>query len=139
MNTMPSAKQEPLEIFVKSGRLRIPTSFALPHSTLVLTASPGPCLHLFRPQEWDPIREKLLDYPMPDDPSEKSKISALLRFVLGNARDVEVSARSMIGIAEELATYAHIQGRLLWVPSTQGIELWSPSMFDPENHRSLFA
>ncbi len=133
------ASQEPIEIYVKGNRFRVPVEFAMPRTSLVLTAGPGPCLLLFQPQKWDPIRDKLLSYPVLEDPAEQAKIKALLRVMVGNARDVRVSARNMIGIDEELATYADIQGRLLLAPSSKAIELWNPAKFDPTNRLKLFA
>lgn len=132
---MPSTaiSQEAFEIFVKNGRFRVPTDFALPRSYLVLTTAPGPCLLLFQPQEWEPLRDKLLSFPLPDEPSAREKAYALRRILVGNARDVQVSARNMVEIANELATQVHIQGRLIWVPSAKGVELWGPAKYDPTN------
>jgi DNA-binding transcriptional regulator/RsmH inhibitor MraZ len=141
MNTMSSTAvlQDPIEIFVKNGRFRVPKDFALPRSYLVLTTAPGPCLLLFQPQEWEPLRDKLLSFPLPDDPSAREKVNALRRILVGNARDVEVSARNMVEIADELATQVYIQGRLIWVPSAKGVELWSPTKFDPTRRPMIFS
>lgn len=125
-------------LIVKSGRMRLPSGYALPKSLLVLTAGLKNCLLLFHPDEWSPIRDKLLSYPLPDDPSEHARISALRRILLGNARDIQVSARGMIGLDDELIEYAKIEGRVLWYPASKGVELWNPVSFDPATRIDLF-
>ncbi len=128
----------PKEIFVKNGRFRLPGHFVLPRSTVVMTASPGPCLLLFREKAWEPIREKLLSYPMPDDASKHALINQLRRLLLGYARDIQVSGRSMIEIDADLLQFSGIQGRLLWVAETRHIELWHPHEYAPERRPRLF-
>lgn len=125
-------------IVIRNGRFPIVPTYALPRSVVVVTAGLGNCLLLFNEREWQPIRDKLLAYPMPPDPESHAAVSALRRLLLGNARDVRVSGRGMIGLDPELAEYAHIQGRLLWVPGRKGVELWNPSNFNESNRINLF-
>ncbi len=131
--------QEPIEIVVRNSRVRVPFEFCLPKATLILTAGPRSCLLVFKPEKWTPIRDKLFSYSMPEDPAKHAEINSLRRLLIGNARDVEVSARNMISLDEELACYAQIQGRLLWVSTSKAVELWSPSNFDPAKRLMLFS
>jgi MraZ protein len=125
-------------IILKNGRFPIVSSFSLPRSIVVVTAGPGNCLLLFRAPEWEPIREKLLNYPVQDDPTGQAKVSMLRRLLLGNARDVRISGHGKIGLDDDLMEFAQIQGRLLWVPGHKGIELWSPAIFEPSKRINLF-
>ena len=75
---------------------------------------------------------------MPDDASKHSLINSLRRMLLGNARDILVSARSRIGIDEDLADFSGIEGRLLWVPGDRHVELWHPGTFDPARRPRMF-
>ncbi len=128
-----------LLIPLKHRRLKLPEAYVLPRSTVVVTAAPGPCLLLFRPEVWMSVRAYLLNPESPVNADANLPVSTVSRLLLSYARDISVSGRGVIDLDDDLTAVAGIQGRVLWVPSQNVIELWNPARFEPSDKQNAIA
>ena len=126
-------------LFAKGDRLRLPAAFCMSKSTLVLTAGLRGHLLLFRQNEWTPIVYGLLNEDLRSNSTdEQHRAVALRRLILGCAVSLKISSRGTIRLPEHLIGYANINGRVVWHPTSTGIELWDPDHFDASRHLNLF-
>jgi MraZ protein len=89
------------------------------------------CLTLSPLPEWKKFEEKVAALPALDDLGEM-----LSRFVVGQAKDIQLDGSGRILIPSELRDYAEIEKKLILVGRTQRLEIWSENNWNIEREKS---
>ena len=119
------------------GRMAIPTRYRsvledICHGELVITIDmKSTCLTLSPLPEWRKFEEKVAALPALDDVGEM-----LSRFVVGQAKDLQIDNSGRVLIPQELRDYAQLDKKLILVGRTQRLELWSEENWNVERQRS---
>ena len=119
------------------GRMAIPTRYRallddICRSDLVITIDmKSTCLTLSPLPEWKKFEEKVAALPAMDDLGEM-----LSRFVVGQAKDLQVDGSGRILIPPELRGYAQLEKKLVLVGRTQRLEIWSEDNWNAEREKS---
>lgn len=127
---------DPINMDAK-GRIAIPTRYRvlldeLCQGNLVITIDmKSPCLTLSPLPEWKRFEEKVAALPALDDLGEM-----LSRFVIGQAKDLELDGNGRILIPPELRSYAELDKKLILVGRTQRLEIWSEQNWNAERDKS---
>ena len=127
---------DPINMDAK-GRMAIPTRYralldTVCKSELVITIDmKSPCLTLSPLPEWKNFEEKVSALPAMDDLGEM-----LSRFVVGQAKDLQVDGSGRILIPTELRGYAELDKKLVLVGRTQRLEIWSEANWNAEREKS---
>lgn len=127
---------DPINMDAK-GRMAIPTRYRVLldevcANQLVITIDmKSPCLTLSPLPEWKRFEEKVAALPAMDELGEM-----LSRFVVGQAKDLQVDGSGRILIPPELRGYAELEKKLVLVGRTQRLELWSQANWDAERDKS---
>lgn len=127
---------DPINMDAK-GRMAIPTRYRallaeVCANELVITIDmKSPCLTLSPLPEWKKFEEKVSALPAMDELGEM-----LSRFVVGQAKDLQVDSSGRILIPPELRGYANLDKKLVLVGRTQRLEIWSQDSWDQERDKS---
>jgi MraZ protein len=127
---------DPINMDAK-GRMAIPTRYRdllsqLFGGDLVITIDmKSTCLTLSPLPEWKSFEEKVAALPALDDLGEM-----LSRFVVGQAKDIQLDSSGRILIPSELRDYAEIEKKLILVGRTQRLEIWSEHNWNVEREKS---
>jgi MraZ protein len=119
------------------GRMAVPTRYRamldnLCRGELVVTIDmKSTCLTLSPLPEWRKFEEKVAKLPALDELGEM-----LSRFVVGQAKDVQVDGSGRVLIPTELREYAQLSKKLVLVGRTQRLELWSEDNWNAEREKS---
>ena len=89
------------------------------------------CLTLSPLPEWKKFEEKVAPLPALDDLAEM-----LSRFVVGQAKDLQVDGSGRILIPPELRDYAQLEKKLVLVGRTRRLEIWSEDNWNAERQKS---
>jgi MraZ protein len=89
------------------------------------------CLTLSPLPEWRKFEEKVASLPAMDELGEM-----LSRFVVGQAKDLQVDGSGRILIPTELRGYAELEKKLVLVGRTQRLEIWSEDNWNAEREKS---
>jgi len=119
------------------GRLAIPARYRdmLLNScagSLVLTADPDSCLLMYPQPDWQPIREKLLQFS-----ALNPKIRALQRRLIGYAEDVVMDSAGRVLISPTLRSYASLDKRVMLVGQGHKFELWDELKWQAQQEAPL--
>ena len=127
---------DPINMDTK-GRMAIPTRYRavldeICRGDLVITIDmKSTCLTLSPLPEWKRFEEKVAALPAMDDLGEM-----LSRFVVGQAKDLQVDGSGRILIPAELRGYAQLEKKLVLVGRTQRLEIWSEENWNAEREKS---
>ena len=127
---------DPINMDAK-GRMAIPTRYRtvldeICSGDLVITIDmKSTCLTLSPLPEWKKFEEKVAALPALDDLAEM-----LSRFVVGQAKDLQVDGRGRILIPPELRDYAQLEKKLVLVGRTRRLEIWSEDNWNAERQKS---
>ena len=119
------------------GRMAVPTRYRavlseICQGDLVITIDmKSTCLTLSPLPEWKKFEEKVAALPALDDLGEM-----LSRFVVGQAKDIQLDANGRILIPSELREYAKLDKKLILVGRTQRLEVWSEENWNAERNKS---
>jgi MraZ protein len=119
------------------GRMAIPTRYRtvldeICSGDLVITIDmKSTCLTLSPLPEWKKFEEKVAALPALDDLAEM-----LSRFVVGQAKDLQVDGSGRILIPPELRDYAQLEKKLVLVGRTRRLEIWSEDNWNAERQKS---
>jgi MraZ protein len=119
------------------GRMAVPTRYRavlseICQGDLVITIDmKSTCLTLSPLPEWKKFEEKVAALPALDDLGEM-----LSRFVVGQAKDIQLDANGRILIPSELREYAQLDKKLILVGRTQRLEIWSEENWNAERNKS---
>jgi len=119
------------------GRMAIPTRYRtvldeICSGDLVITIDmKSTCLTLSPLPEWKKFEEKVAALPALDDLAEM-----LSRFVVGQAKDLQVDGSGRILIPSELRDYAQLEKKLVLVGRTRRLEIWSEDNWNAERQKS---
>ncbi len=119
------------------GRMAVPTRYRAALSEicqgdLVITIDmKSTCLTLSPLPEWKKFEAKVAALPALDDLGEM-----LSRFVIGQAKDIQLDNNGRILIPSELREYAQIDKKLILVGRTQRLEIWAEDNWNAERERS---
>ena len=89
------------------------------------------CLTLSPLPEWKKFEEKVAALPAMDELGEM-----LSRFVVGQAKDLQVDGSGRILIPPELRGYAQLEKKLVLVGRTKRLEIWSEENWNAEREKS---
>ena len=127
---------DPINMDAK-GRMAIPTRYRtvldeICSGDLVITIDmKSTCLTLSPLPEWKKFEEKVAALPALDDLAEM-----LGRFVVGQAKDLQVDGSGRILIPPELRDYAQLEKKLVLVGRTRRLEIWSEDNWNAERQKS---
>lgn len=127
---------DPINMDAK-GRMAIPTRYRtvldeICSGELVITIDmKSTCLTLSPLPEWKKFEEKVAALPALDDLAEM-----LSRFVVGQAKDLQVDGSGRILIPPELRDYAQLEKKLVLVGRTRRLEIWSEDNWNAERQKS---
>jgi MraZ protein len=127
---------DPINMDAK-GRMAIPTRYRalledICSNDLVITIDmKSTCLTLSPLPEWKKFEEKVSALPAMDELGEM-----LSRFVVGQAKDLQVDGSGRILIPQELRGYAELDKKLVLVGRTQRLEIWSEENWNAERDKS---
>jgi len=127
---------DPINMDTK-GRMAIPTLYRplldeICSSDLVITIDmKSACLTLSPLPEWKKFEEKVAALPALDELGEM-----LSRFVVGQAKDLQVDGSGRILIPPELRGYAQLEKKLVLVGRSQRLEIWSEENWNAEREKS---
>ncbi len=127
---------DPINMDAK-GRMAIPTRYRtvldeICSGDLVITIDmKSTCLTLSPLPEWKKFEEKVAALPALDDLAEM-----LSRFVVGQAKDLQVDGSGRILIPPELRDYAQLEKKLVLVGRTRRLEIWSEENWNAERQKS---
>lgn len=127
---------DPINMDAK-GRMAIPTRYRallseICQGDLVITIDmKSTCLTLSPLPEWKNFEAKVAALPALDDLGEM-----LSRFVIGQAKDIQLDANGRILIPSELREYAEIDKKLILVGRTQRLEIWAEDNWNTEREKS---
>lgn len=127
---------DPINMDAK-GRMAIPTRYRallseICQGDLVITIDmKSTCLTLSPLPEWKNFEAKVAALPALDDLGEM-----LSRFVIGQAKDIQLDANGRILIPSELREYAEIDKKLILVGRTQRLEIWAEDNWNAEREKS---
>ena len=127
---------DPINMDAK-GRMAIPTRYStvldeICSGDLVITIDmKSTCLTLSPLPEWKKFEEKVAALPALDDLAEM-----LSRFVVGQAKDLQVDGSGRILIPPELRDYAQLEKKLVLVGRTRRLEIWSEDNWNAERQKS---
>jgi MraZ protein len=127
---------DPINMDAK-GRMAIPTRYRrllseLCGGDLVITIDmKSTCLTLSPLPEWTKFEEKVAALPALDDLGEM-----LSRFVVGQAKDIQLDGSGRILIPAELREFADLDKKLILVGRTQRLEIWSEDNWNAEREKS---
>lgn len=127
---------DPINMDAK-GRMAIPTRYRallseICQGELVITIDmKSTCLTLSPLPEWKNFEAKVAALPALDDLGEM-----LSRFVIGQAKDIQLDANGRILIPSELREYAEIDKKLILVGRTQRLEIWAENNWNAEREKS---
>ena len=127
---------DPINMDAK-GRMAIPTRYRallseICRGELVITIDmKSTCLTLSPLPEWKNFEAKVAALPALDDLGEM-----LSRFVIGQAKDIQLDANGRILIPSELREYAEIDKKLILVGRTQRLEIWAEDNWNAEREKS---
>ena len=127
---------DPISMDAK-GRMAIPTRYRtvldeICSGDLVITIDmKSTCLTLSPLPEWKKFEEKVAALPALDDLAEM-----LSRFVVGQAKDLQVDGSGRILIPPELRDYAQLEKKLVLVGRTRRLEIWSEDNWNAERQKS---
>ncbi len=127
---------DPINMDTK-GRMAIPTRYRslledICSNDLVITIDmKSTCLTLSPLPEWKKFEEKVSALPAMDELGEM-----LSRFVVGQAKDLQVDGSGRILIPTELRGYAELEKKLVLVGRTQRLEIWSEENWNAEREKS---
>jgi MraZ protein len=119
------------------GRMAIPTRYRallseICQGELVISIDmKSTCLTLSPLPEWKNFEAKVAALPALDDLGEM-----LSRFVIGQAKDIQLDANGRILIPSELREYAEIDKKLILVGRTQRLEIWAEDNWNTEREKS---
>ena len=91
----------------------------------------SPCLTLSPLPEWQKFEEKVAALPALDELGEM-----LSRYVVGQAKDLQLDGSGRILIPAELRDYAQLDKKLVLVGRTQRLEIWSEENWAAEREKS---
>jgi len=94
---------------------------------LVLTADADGCLLLYPQQEWQPIREKLMQLS-----AFNPRIRALQRFLVGHAEDVMMDAAGRVLVSPTLRNFAVLEKHVMLVGQGNKFEVWDESRWQAQ-------
>ena len=127
---------DPINMDAK-GRIAIPTRYRsvldeICAGELVITIDmKSTCLTLSPLPEWKKFEEKVAALPALDELAEM-----LSRFVVGQAKDLQVDGSGRVLIPPELRGYAQLEKKLVLVGRTQRLEIWSEENWNAEREKS---
>ena len=127
---------DPINMDAK-GRMAIPTRYRallseICQGELVISIDmKSTCLTLSPLPEWKNFEAKVAALPALDDLGEM-----LSRFVIGQAKDIQLDANGRILIPSELREYAEIDKKLILVGRTQRLEIWAEDNWNAEREKS---
>lgn len=127
---------DPINMDAK-GRMAIPTRYRallseICQGELVISIDmKSTCLTLSPLPEWKNFEAKVAALPALDDLGEM-----LSRFVIGQAKDIQLDANGRILIPSELREYAEIDKKLILVGRTQRLEIWAEDNWNTEREKS---
>lgn len=119
------------------GRMAIPTRYRallaeLCAGELVITIDmKSTCLTLSPLPEWRRFEEKVAALPALDPLAEM-----LSRFVVGQAKDLQLDGSGRILLPTELREYAELEKKVVLVGRTQRLEIWSEQNWGREREKS---
>ena len=127
---------DPINMDAK-GRMAIPTRYRallaeLCAGELVITIDmKSTCLTLSPLPEWRRFEEKVSALPALDPLGEM-----LSRFVVGQAKDLQLDGNGRVLLPTELREYAQLEKKLVLVGRTQRLEIWSEENWNREREKS---
>ncbi|MFQ3345686.1 MAG: MraZ protein [Porticoccaceae bacterium] len=127
---------DPINMDTK-GRMAIPTRYRgvladMCSGNLVITIDmKSTCLTLSPLPEWKKFEEKVAALPALDDLGEM-----LSRFVVGQAKDLQLDGSGRVLIPSELREYAQLERKIILVGRTQRLEIWSEDNWNTEREKS---
>ena len=119
------------------GRMAIPTRYRavlenICSGELVITIDmKSTCLTLSPLPAWRKFEENVAALPAFDELGEM-----LSRFVVGQAKDLQIDNSGRVLIPQELRDYAEFEKKLILVGRTQRLELWSEDNWNLERDKS---
>ena len=119
------------------GRMAIPTRYRsvlseLCDGAMVITIDmKSPCLTLSPLPEWKKFEAKVASLPAMDELGEM-----LSRFVIGQAKDLQLDGNGRILIPQELRDFATLHKHIVLVGRTQRLEIWSEEKWNVEVMKS---
>jgi MraZ protein len=127
---------DPINMDAK-GRMAIPTRYralleeACVNELVITIDMKSTCLTLSPLPEWKKFEQKVAALPAMDDVGEM-----LSRFVVGQAKDLQIDRSGRILIPTELRGYAQLDKKLVLVGRTQRLEIWSEANWNAEREKS---
>lgn len=127
---------DPINMDAK-GRMAIPTRYralleeACANELVITIDMKSTCLTLSPLPEWKKFEQKVAALPAMDDVGEM-----LSRFVVGQAKDLQIDRSGRILIPTELRGYAQLDKKLVLVGRTQRLEIWSEANWNAEREKS---
>jgi len=91
----------------------------------------SPCLTLSPLPEWKKFEAKVASLPAMDELGEM-----LSRFIIGQAKDLQLDGNGRILIPQELRDFATLDKRIVLVGRTQRLEIWSEEQWNVEVMKS---
>lgn len=120
MPTDSAAQNLPIE----NGQFHPPASFSPATDLRVITAHPEGCAWLLTETRWTDIKEKL-DAATEESPV-KPAAAALKRVIIANGTPLETAVDGRIRVPQPLLDFCGITDQVVWVPTENGVQLWSP-------------
>lgn len=107
------------------GRLAVPTKHRDPlqegvDKKLVLTAHPHGCLLLYPASAWEPIRNRINEFPSFDP-----QLSLWKRLLVGYAENLELDSAGRLLISPMLRKFASLEKQIMFVGQGSHFEIWS--------------
>ena len=91
----------------------------------------SPCLTLSPLPEWKKFEAKVASLPAMDELGEM-----LSRFIIGQAKDLQLDGNGRILIPQELRDFAALHKHIVLVGRTQRLEIWSEEQWNVEVMKS---
>lgn len=120
MPTDSAAQNLPIE----NGQFHPPAPFSPATDLSVITAHPEGCAWLLTETRWTELKAKL--DAATEEPRGKPALAALKRIIIGNGTSLETAADGRIRIPQPLLDFCGITDQVAWVPTENGVQLWSP-------------
>jgi len=119
----------------EKGRVAIPVNLRRQlrfGETLVLTKGIEKCIFVFTQDEWEKFLERVKDFPLWDEEKRRA-----IRYISGEAEEVEIDGQGRILIPGHLLSHANLDSSCFFVKMPRWFEIWNPLTYaeihKPEN------
>lgn len=109
---------------IANGQFQLPASFSPVTNLRVITAHPKGCAWLLTETRWAYLREKL--DAATEEPLGKPALAVLKRIIVGHGSPLDAAADGCTRIPQTLLDFCGITDQVVWMPTENGVQLWSP-------------